>query len=129
MQRIRPPFRADMVGSLLRPASLAAARVQFKRGRLSAEELRAAEDDSIRAIVGKQASIGLRSITDGELRRDYWHIDFLRQLDGVAITVMADQSRFAGTDEQPPIATVTGKVGCSRPIMADALIIMGTSTP
>jgi 5-methyltetrahydropteroyltriglutamate--homocysteine methyltransferase len=117
---MKPPFRADQVGSLLRPASLAAARVQFKRGRLSAEELRAAEDDSIRAIVGKQASIGLRSITDGELRRDYWHIDFLRQLDGVAITVMADQSRFAGTDEQPPIATVTGKVGCSRPIMADA---------
>jgi 5-methyltetrahydropteroyltriglutamate--homocysteine methyltransferase len=115
-----PPFRADQVGSLLRPAALAAARAQFKRGELSARKLRDAEDDSIRGVVAAQESIGLRSITDGELRRDYWHIDFLSQLDGVTITAMANRSRFGGTEEQPPMATVTGKIGCSKPIMVDA---------
>jgi 5-methyltetrahydropteroyltriglutamate--homocysteine methyltransferase len=117
---MKPPFRADQVGSLLRPAPLAAARAQFKRGEISARKLRDVEDDCIRGIVAQQESIGLHSITDGELRRDYWHIDFLRQLDGVTITAMADQSRFGGTEEQPPIATVTGKIGCSRPIMVEA---------
>jgi 5-methyltetrahydropteroyltriglutamate--homocysteine methyltransferase len=116
----KPPFRADQVGSLLRPAALAAARAEFKRGTLSAAALRKAEDDCIRGVVDKQLSIGLRSITDGELRRDYWHIDFLRQLDGVAVSDMSNQSRFGGSEEQPPVASVTGKVGCSKPIMVDA---------
>jgi 5-methyltetrahydropteroyltriglutamate--homocysteine methyltransferase len=117
---MKPPFRADQVGSLLRPAALAAARTQFKQGALAAEALRQVEDDCIRHIVAQQQSIGLRSITDGELRREYWHIDFLRRLDGVTIAAMPNQSRFGGTDEQPPVATVTGKVGCSKPIMVDA---------
>jgi methionine synthase II (cobalamin-independent) len=125
---MKPPFRADQVGSLLRPAALAAARARFKQGILSAEGLREVEDGSIRAIVDKQLSIGLRSITDGELRRDYWHIDFLRQLDGVTTTVMANQSRFGGTDEQPPMASVTGKVICSRPIMVDAFAYLQSLT-
>jgi 5-methyltetrahydropteroyltriglutamate--homocysteine methyltransferase len=116
----KPPFRADQVGSLLRPAALAAARLQFKQGALSAIALRKVEDDCVRAVVEKQESIGLRSITDGELRREYWHIDFLRQLDGVTIAAMPNQNRFGGTEEQPPVATVTGKVGCSRPILVDA---------
>jgi 5-methyltetrahydropteroyltriglutamate--homocysteine methyltransferase len=116
----KPPFRADQVGSLLRPAALAAARARFKEGALSADTLRQVEDDSIRAIVEKQQSIGLRSITDGELRRDYWHIDFLRQLDGVTIVAMPNQNRFGGTEEQPPMAIVTGTIGCSKPIMVDA---------
>ncbi len=115
-----PPFRADQVGSLLRPAALAAVRAQFKQGKVPAAALRQAEDDCIRGIVDKQLSIGLRSITDGELRRDYWHIDFLRQLDGVAISDMPNQNRFGGSEEQPPVASVTGKVGCSKPIMVDA---------
>jgi 5-methyltetrahydropteroyltriglutamate--homocysteine methyltransferase len=117
---MRPPFRADQVGSLLRPAVLAAARTQFKLGALPAAALRQVEDDCIRSIVDKQLSIGLRSITDGELRRDYWHIDFLRQLGGVTISAMPDQNRFGGSDEQPPVATVTGKVSCPGPIMVDA---------
>ena len=86
----------------------------------SAATLRGVEDECIRRIVDKQQSIGLRSITDGELRRDYWHIDFLRRLEGVTIVEMANQSRFGGTDEQPPMATVTGRVGCNAPIMVDA---------
>jgi 5-methyltetrahydropteroyltriglutamate--homocysteine methyltransferase len=125
---MKPPFRADQVGSLLRPAALAAARAQFKQGILAAEELRQIEDDSIRAVVDRQVSIGLRSITDGELRRDYWHIDFLRHLNGVTITGMANQSRFGGTEEQPPIATVTGKVSCSGPIMVDAFAYLQSLT-
>ena len=115
---MKPPFRADHVGSLLRPTALAQIRARHKRGELSAAQLRAAEDAAIRAVVARQESIGLRSITDGELRRDYWHIDFLRQLDGVTI---ADSPglKFGGTEEQPPMATVTGRVDCTRPIMAD----------
>jgi 5-methyltetrahydropteroyltriglutamate--homocysteine methyltransferase len=117
---MKPPFRADQVGSLLRPAALAAARAQFKGGVLSAGALREVEDECIRGVVNEQRSIGLRSVTDGELRRDYWHIDFLRQLEGVTITAIPNQSHFSGIDEQPPMATITGKVGCTKPIMVDA---------
>jgi 5-methyltetrahydropteroyltriglutamate--homocysteine methyltransferase len=120
MKAVRPPFRADQVGSLLRPAALAAARAQFKLGALSGAALREVEDDCIRGIVERQQSIGLHSITDGELRRDYWHIDFLRDLDGVTVIAMPNQNRFGGTEEQPPVATVTGKIACSKPIMVDA---------
>src|SRR5690242_4828475 len=78
MTRTRPPFRADHVGSLLRPAELKRARAQG-----SADELRAAEDRAIVRIIDKQAEIGLLSATDGELRRAMWHFDFLEGLDGV----------------------------------------------
>ena len=125
---MKPPYRADQVGSLLRPADLAAARAQFKLGALSASELRKIEDGCIRDIVDKQLSIGLRSITDGELRRDYWHIDFLRQLGGVTIIAMPDQNRFGGSEEQPPVATVTGRVTCPRPIMVDAFTYLKEAT-
>lgn len=125
---MQPPFRADQVGSLLRPAALAAARAQWNLGALSGDALRQIEDDCIRAIVERQQSIGLHSITDGELRREYWHIDFLRQLDGVTIAAMPNQSRFGGSEEQPPMATVTGKVGCSRPIMVDAFAYLRSIT-
>ncbi len=125
---MKPPFRADQVGSLLRPRKLAAARAQFKQGDLSADALRQIEDDCIRAVVRRQESTGLRSITDGELRRDYWHIDFLRQLDGVSIVAMPGQSRFGGTEEQPPMVTVTGRIGCTQPIMADAFSFLEQAT-
>jgi 5-methyltetrahydropteroyltriglutamate--homocysteine methyltransferase len=115
---MKPPFRADHVGSLLRPASLTSARARFKRGDLSASELQQIEDDTIRALVARQEAIGLQSVTDGELRRDYWHIDFLRQLEGVTITENPGP-KFGGTEEQPPIPAVTGRVDCVRPIMAD----------
>ncbi len=71
--------------------------------------------------------IGLQSVTDGELRRDYWHIDFLRQLDGVTIAE-SPGLKFGGTEEQPPMATVTGRVGCSRPIMADDFAFLKSVT-
>jgi len=101
----RPPFRADQVGSLLRPQALVEARARFKSGAINAEQLRKYEDDAISAAVTRQESIGLQAVTDGEFRRDYWHIDFLRQLQGVEIKQMAGP-KFVGTEEQPPIATV-----------------------
>jgi len=116
----RPPFRADQVGSLLRPAALSQARERFKAGQLPADELRGIEDEAIREAVRRQQAIGLKSITDGEFRRDWWHLDFLAQLDGVSVRENpGPKFKIAGQSEQPPIASVTGRVGCSRPIMAD----------
>jgi len=115
---MKPPYRADQVGSLLRPAELATARRQWKQGALADAQLKEIEDRCVREAVRKQESIGLAAVTDGEFRRDWWHLDFLAQLDGVQ-TIVNPGPKFGGTDEQPPIATVTGRVGCSRPIFAD----------
>jgi 5-methyltetrahydropteroyltriglutamate--homocysteine methyltransferase len=81
--RTTPPFRADHVGSLLRPKSLLAARAEHEAGRLSAEQLRADEDAAIRDAVALQQELGLRAITDGELRRGSWHMDFIYEIAGV----------------------------------------------
>jgi 5-methyltetrahydropteroyltriglutamate--homocysteine methyltransferase len=81
--RTVPPFRADHVGSLLRPKSLLAARAEHEAGRLSAEQLRADEDAAIRDAVALQQEVGLRAITDGELRRGSWHMDFIYEIGGV----------------------------------------------
>lgn len=114
------PFRADHVGSLLRPAELAAERARWRRGEIDAATLRAAEDAAIRAVVRQQEAVGLQSITDGEFRRDWWHLDFLGQLEGVTLRQNdGPKFRIEGQSEQPPIATVTGRVACARPIMAD----------
>ncbi|MFO1270399.1 MAG: 5-methyltetrahydropteroyltriglutamate--homocysteine S-methyltransferase [Rubrivivax sp.] len=116
----RPPFRADQVGSLLRPEALAKTRAAWKRGEVTAEALREAEDAAIAEVVRKQESIGLKAVTDGEFRRDWWHLDFLAQLDGVTLTANeGEKFKVAGQSEQPPIASVTGRVACSRPVMAD----------
>src|SRR5260221_11204532 len=80
---MRPPFRADHVGSLLRPPELLRAREDFSAGRISADELRGIEDTAIREAVRRQQEAGLRSATDGELRRESWHMDFIYQLGGV----------------------------------------------
>ena len=115
---MRPPFRADQVGSLLRPAELAHARRQWHAGELETVQLKELEDRAIREAVTRQESIGLRSVTDGEFRRDWWHLDFLTRLDGVASDANPGP-KFGGPEEQPPIATVVGKVGCSAPIMVE----------
>src|SRR5688572_23165218 len=81
--RPRPPFRADHVGSLLRPPRLLQARQERAAGRISAEELRAVEDGAITEVVRMQEAVGLRSATDGEFRRTSWHMDFIYQLGGV----------------------------------------------
>ena len=115
---MKPPFRADQVGSLLRPKELANARKQFKEGKLDAAALKAIEDRSILDAVRRQEAAGLKSITDGEMRRDWWHLDFMTQLDGVT-SVVNPGPKFGGTEEQPPIPSVTGKIGCSTPIFVD----------
>jgi methionine synthase II (cobalamin-independent) len=124
---VKPPFRADQVGSLLRPAALAAARRQWKAGALDAQALNEIEDRAIREAVAKQEAIGLQSVTDGEFRRDWWHLDFLSQLDGVT-TTRNPGPKFGGTEEQPPIPTVTGTIGCSRPIMVDHFAFLKSAT-
>ncbi|MGH8635760.1 MAG: 5-methyltetrahydropteroyltriglutamate--homocysteine S-methyltransferase [Burkholderiales bacterium] len=115
---MRPPYRADHVGSLLRPAALAEARRRWKQGALGADGLKEMEDNAIRVAVSKQEALGLAAVTDGEFRRDWWHLDFLAQLEGVS-TRENPGPKFGGTEEQPPIATVTGKVGCAGPIMTE----------
>jgi 5-methyltetrahydropteroyltriglutamate--homocysteine methyltransferase len=83
MQRIRPPFRADQVGSLLRPLCLKEARQQMDAGEISVADLKVIEDREILRLIAKQQEVGLQAVTDGELRRLYWHFDFLEGLDGV----------------------------------------------
>ena len=82
MQRTKPPFRADEVGSLLRPQRIKEARARLEKGEISAEELRKAEDMEIEKVVHRQASTGLKLATDGEFRRSWWHFDFLSKLTG-----------------------------------------------
>ncbi|MGH7331646.1 MAG: 5-methyltetrahydropteroyltriglutamate--homocysteine S-methyltransferase [Candidatus Rokuibacteriota bacterium] len=113
----RPPFRADHVGSLLRPAELREARAKAKAGAVSPTELREVEDRCIRGAIAKQESLGLSVVTDGEYRRDFWHLDFLRQFDGVDLVPAVGMTFQA--EDVPPMAAISGKVGCSRPIMMD----------
>ena len=82
--RTVPPFRADHVGSLLRPARLHAARADRQAGRITAQELRAVEDEAVREAVALQRSVGLQSATDGEFRRATWHMDFVYQIGGIS---------------------------------------------
>ena len=83
MLRTTPPFRADHVGSLLRPAALKEARAKRERGEIGADELTAVEDREIDKVIRRQEEIGLKSVTDGEFRRAFWNYDFLGRLDGV----------------------------------------------
>jgi 5-methyltetrahydropteroyltriglutamate--homocysteine methyltransferase len=109
--RTTPPFRADHVGSFLRPKFLLDAREQKARGEISAEQLRAVEDRAITEIVKFQQDVGLQSITDGEFRRTYFHIDFLDQLGGVKTDIPVTIRKPDGTEElAPPTMRVIDKV-------------------
>ena len=110
--RTTPPFRADHVGSFLRPAYLLEARDQFfNQKTINAEQLRVVEDKAITEIVKFQQDVGLKSITDGEFRRTYFHIDFLEQLGGVKTDIPVTIKKPDGTEElAPPVIRVTGKV-------------------
>jgi 5-methyltetrahydropteroyltriglutamate--homocysteine methyltransferase len=126
----RPPFRADHVGSLLRPPALKALRLDKESGRASAEALRVAEDEAIREVVGLQESVGLRSVTDGELRRRSWHMDFLRELGGVSSQGQTIPVRFHGKTgdvhfTRPDLA-VTSRVTRPRPIFVDAFTFLAS---
>src|SRR5947207_5122526 len=97
-QRTRPPFRADHVGSLLRPASVKGARARHDKGEITSGELEAVEDREIEKVVKKQEEIGLRAVTDGEFRRSWWHFDFYKGLDGVEMYSTGAGIKFAGVE-------------------------------
>lgn len=111
MLRTAPPFRADHVGSLLRPPHLKEARDRRQRGEVTAEQLRSVEDQCIQDVIAKQESIGLRGVTDGEFRREFWHIDFLAGLDGVESYRGGSGIQFKGAETKPIGLRVTGKIG------------------
>jgi methionine synthase II (cobalamin-independent) len=123
-RRTKPPFRADHVGSLLRPPQLLTARDDFAAGRIDTDRLREVEDDAIREIVRKQEEVGLQSATDGEFRRASWHMDFIYQLDGITKEPGEIKVKFhneRGDIEFTPAALhVDGKLGVSKTIFGDA---------
>jgi len=115
----RPPFRADHVGSFLRPKALLDARARFASKSIDAAALRRVEDEAIRGIVKFQEDLGLRGITDGEFRRTYFHIDFLTQLEGVTTQggiAVSFHSNAGDVDFAPPVMKVTGRVRHVKPI-------------
>jgi 5-methyltetrahydropteroyltriglutamate--homocysteine methyltransferase len=122
-QRTTPPFRADHVGSLLRPPKLRDARAARQRGEIGAEQLRAVEDDTIRDAVKLQEDVGLQSATDGEFRRDSWHIDFLERFANVAVIPSKIKARFqtdgGPVEYAPPTLEVIGTLGRPHPIFVD----------
>jgi 5-methyltetrahydropteroyltriglutamate--homocysteine methyltransferase len=130
-RRTKPPFRADHVGSLLRPERLRRARADRKAGRIGDAELREAEDDAIREVVAQQREVGLQSATDGEFRRTSWHMDFIYSLDGVSQvegeSLHVQFHNEDGTyDYAPPAMRVDGKVGLpgDGPIFGDAFAFL-----
>ena len=137
--KARPPFRADHVGSLLRPPAVLRARDQAAMGELTAEQLREVEDAAIKDAIRKQGETGLKTATDGEFRRESWHMDFIYQLGGIS-KVQDDTIRvaFHNKDKKyewaPPSAHVTGKVTLPETIFANAFTFVkdnasGSQTP
>jgi 5-methyltetrahydropteroyltriglutamate--homocysteine methyltransferase len=135
--RLTPPFRADHVGSLLRPAALHQARADREAGRISAAELTAAEDAAIRDAVRMQEDTGLRSATDGEFRREQWHSDFLYSIPGITRGPLGNPLPVYRKDGQitwtPNITEITGKVHLTEPIFGDHFSFLSqtvtTATP
>jgi 5-methyltetrahydropteroyltriglutamate--homocysteine methyltransferase len=114
MKRTKPPFRADHVGSFLRPAALKEARAKREKGAITAAGLKAVEDREIEKIIKKQEELGLQLATDGEFRRSWWHFDFLGMLDGVQIHEAAQGIQFRGVQTKAQELRVVGKVGFSN---------------
>lgn len=113
MQRTTPPFRADQVGSLLRPMALKQAREQAHKGTIDAAALKAIEDEEIVKVIRKQEEVGLQAVTDGEFRRAYWHFDFLEHLDGVESVDADSGMNFKGGVGIAKALRVMGPIGFS----------------
>ena len=111
--RTTPPFRADHVGSLLRPAALKEARAQVARGEIDAAALKAVEDREIEKVIRKQEEVGLKLATDGEFRRSWWHFDFYSGLDGAELYETEKGIAFAGVATKAQSVRIVGKVGFS----------------
>ncbi len=113
MPRTKPPFRADHVGSLLRPAALHEARTKREKGQIDAAQLKVVEDREIEKVVRKQEEIGLQLATDGEFRRSWWHYDFLTQLDGMKMVKTDQRLQFHGVQARAEAPAIVGKLGFS----------------
>src|SRR5215510_4205616 len=111
MQRTKPPFRADHVGSLLRSVALKQARGKREKGEITPEELKAVEDREIEALIKKQEAAGLKSITDGEYRRASWQTDFLLAVEGVESYHGERKFKFQGAQPRPILLRLNGKLG------------------
>ena len=131
MAQPKPPFRADHVGSLLRPRVLLEARERHRQGKIDATQLREVEDRAIAEAVRLQHDVGLQSVTDGEYRRTFFHIDFLEHLDGVSVSG-GISVRFHGAkgdvDFAPPRLQVVGRLARTRPIQVADFQYLGSLT-
>jgi 5-methyltetrahydropteroyltriglutamate--homocysteine methyltransferase len=114
MQRSKPPFRADHVGSLLRTAPVKQARAQYEKGQVTDAQLKAVEDTEIEKIIKKQEEIGLQLATDGEFRRSWWHFDFFSMLDGVELYQLDHGIQFQGVQTKAQSIRIKGKIGFSN---------------
>jgi len=111
----KAPFRLDHVGSFLRPERLKEARAKFNDGEITAEELELVENEEIIALIEKEKELGLKSVTDGEFRRAFWHLDFLENLDGVELVEVDHFSvQFKDKDVKPKTLRIVGKVDFSE---------------
>ncbi len=130
MNRLNPPFRADHVGSLLRSARVHEARADTAAGEITTAELRGIEDDAITTAIAGQQDVGLNSITDGEIRRAWFHLDFLEQLDGVAITgnIAASSDSASTVHMTPPKLSVVGPLRHVKPIQVDDFKFLAAHT-
>ena len=126
--RPSPPFRADHVGSLLRPERLLTARAAHAAGEITADQLGEVEDEAIREVVRMQEDVGLRSATDGEFRRASWHMDFIYQLDGVTKSDQSMHVQFfneqGSLEFDPPALRVDGRLGVTGTIFGDAFAFL-----
>lgn len=119
MTHTHAPFRVDHVGSFLRPQELVAAREAFVAGTITQEELTAVEDKAIRDLVAKEVAAGLKSVTDGEFRRAYWHLDFFWGFGGIDHVQAAEGYRFHGETTKADSALIAGKItGDNHPFVA-----------
>jgi 5-methyltetrahydropteroyltriglutamate--homocysteine methyltransferase len=119
MPRTKPPFRADVVGSLLRTAPLKQARAKREKGEITQAQLVEVEDREIEKIIKKQEEVGLKCATDGEFRRSWWHFDFYGMLDGVEIHDLDHGIQFQGVQTKARTPRITGKLGFSRHSMLE----------
>jgi methionine synthase II (cobalamin-independent) len=128
MKRNKPPFRADLVGSFLRPAAIKEARAKREKGEITAEQLKEVEDREIRNVIRKQEEAGLKVATDGEFRRAWWHYDFFGMLDGMELYELDHGIQFQGVQTKAQGIRVVGKLGFSNHPMLEHFKFLKANT-
>ena len=128
MKRTKPPFRADHVGSFLRPQPLKEARAKREKGEITAAALKEVEDREIRNVIKKQEEVGLQLASDGEFRRSWWHFDFFGMLDNVEIYEIGHGIQFQGIQTKAQSIRVTGKLGFSNHPMLEHFKFLKANT-